>query len=96
MSTWKSMILSEMQKHSETWEDVIHTAIKAQEDDWDDAPLPSFDREFDPGYGGPEGDYFTVWTTNRVYFPIVYDGAESVGSAPRNPSEEAVEHMGGW
>ena len=37
---------------------------------------PIFDREFDGGYGGSEGCYFTAWGELYVYFPAVYDGSE--------------------
>ena len=53
------------------------------------------DKKFDAGYGSPEGEPFTLWTKDRVYFPICYDGAEWVCSVPRNPCDIATEHMGG-
>jgi hypothetical protein len=52
-------------------------------------------RQFDYGFGGTEGSPFTAWTEERVYFPIMYDGSEWVGSAPRSPNGEALEHQGG-
>lgn len=52
----------------------------------------SLHREFDAGYGSAEGDYFTIWTEDRVYFPHCYDGAESVHSVPRNPCNKATHH----
>lgn len=52
-------------------------------------------KSFDDGYGGTRGVPFTAWTENRVYFPVCYDGAEWVGSAPRNICEEHTPHMGG-
>lgn len=52
------------------------------------------DVEFDDGYGGAEGEPFTMWTLFRVYFPVVYDGSEWVGSVPRNPCDEATVHQG--
>ncbi len=51
--------------------------------------------EFDDGYGLSEGPYVLAWTEERVYFPVVYDGAEWLGSAPRNPTEHGQEHVGG-
>lgn len=51
--------------------------------------------EFHTGYGSIEGKAFTAWGEKYVYFPICYDGAEWVGKAPRNPCNEATEHMGG-
>ena len=53
------------------------------------------DREFDTGYGGSEGDPFTAWSENWVFFPICYDGAEWVGRAPRNPCDISMIHQGG-
>jgi hypothetical protein len=54
------------------------------------------DVEFDPGFGFPLGQPFTAWTETRVLFPICYDGAEWVGSVPRDPSSERTEHQGGY
>ena len=53
------------------------------------------DVEFDDGYGGSEGIPFTAWSKDRVYFPVVYDGAEWVSSVPRNPCTKASGHCGG-
>lgn len=36
-----------------------------------------------------------AWSTRRVYFPVVYDGAEWIGSAPRNPVTEGQPPVGG-
>ena len=54
------------------------------------------DIEFDGGYGGPEGQDMLLWTERYVYFPVCYDGAERLGSAPRNPRPEGQSHEGGW
>ena len=51
--------------------------------------------EFDDGFGGHEGLPFTAWGEKYVYFPVVYDGSEWVGRAPRNPCDEACDHVGG-
>ena len=53
------------------------------------------DREFDSGYGGSEGAPFTAWTEHWVLFPVVYDGAESIGYVPRDPCQIATQHWGG-
>jgi len=52
-------------------------------------------KEFYGGYGGHEGKEFTAWSEKYVYFPVVYDGAEWVGRAPRNICDEATQHVGG-
>lgn len=50
---------------------------------------------FDSSFGGHCGQEFTAWGEKYVYFPIVYDGAEWVGYAPRNPCDIKMEHQGG-
>lgn len=53
------------------------------------------DVRFYAGYGGAYGPAILVWTEERVYFPVQYDGAEWLGSAPRNPTNEGQDHEGG-
>lgn len=85
--SWVDMIRDEMAERGDSMESV-------------EACVPPLDsdgmtRPFDNGYGCSEGCPFTLWTATRVYFPVTYDGAESVGSAPRNPCAEATRHVGG-
>ncbi len=85
MTTWKKSITAALSDNKETWADVqSHTLTEEQ-----------LNAEFDDGYGGTEGAPFTLWTTNRVYFPICYDGAEWCGSVARNPDGKPTEHQGG-
>lgn len=51
------------------------------------------DIEFEAGFGTPEGAPFTVWTNNRVYFPLESDGAKSCGSVARHPDGQPTEHQ---
>lgn len=83
--TWRKAITAEMARHGETWADVIGEA----------PPKGGWDRKFDSDYGGTEGNPFTLWTHNRVYFPCCYDGLEWAGSVLRNPCTEVTEHIGG-
>ena len=94
-TTWRKLITEEMSYHDETWDDVAGQALGVNDCSCDEDSAPSFDTEFYDGFGGADGCHFTVWTAKRVYFPVVYDGAESVGSAPRNPCSEACAHVGG-
>lgn len=55
----------------------------------------AMDVRFDSGYGGTEGPPILIWTEERVYFPVGYDGSEWLGSAPRNPAPEGQRHVGG-
>ena len=51
--------------------------------------------QFDAGQGKHKGARFTAWTETRGYFPVDCDGAEWVGSAPRDPCEQPTKHQGG-
>lgn len=85
MATWRELISLEMKERSEDWFNVEACTLSASE----------LDLEFDNGYGGSEGMPFTLWTQNRVCFPVVYDGSEWCDSVPRNPCSEKSRHSGG-
>lgn len=83
MSTWRELITTHLKEHPD--EEII--AITPGEE--------ILDKDFDDGYGTSKGDAFTAWSQNRVFFPVVYDGAEWVESVPRDPCDEATAHVGG-
>ena len=86
MSTWKEMIECAMNENGESWCDVESSTMTEDE----------MNNEFDAGCSASiEGCPFTIWTKNRVYFPICYDGVEWVGSVSRNPDGKPTEHQGG-
>jgi hypothetical protein len=100
LQSWRQMIEKEMAAKGETWDDVVSYVVglgwserELGSDEF--SPKLSLDAEFDTDFGGVNGCSFTLWTKNRVYFPTSYDGAEDVASAPRNPCEEAMDHVGG-
>jgi hypothetical protein len=84
-TTWRQEISESMEAVGEGWDAVVGHTLTSEE----------LDREFDSGFGTSQGCPFTLWTNNRVYFPVVYDGCEWVESVPRNPCNEATEHKGG-
>lgn len=84
-TTWKKLITEELENQSETWDELIHTTLTESQ----------LENEFDDSYGHSQGLPFTLWTERRVYFPVVYDGSEWVGSVPRYPGQEATAHIGG-
>jgi hypothetical protein len=84
-TNWKEMIKNEMNKNGDSFENVVSNTMTKQE----------MNEEFDNEYGGTEGNPFTLWTKEFVYFPICYDGAEWVGSVSRNPNGRPTEHKGG-
>ena len=85
MTNWRELILIAMKEHGESLGDIISNTLTAQE----------MEVKFDCGYGGLEGQPFTAWTNNRVYFPAVYDGSEWVESVSRNPDGKVTHHIGG-
>lgn len=85
MENWKQMLDEALKERGESWDDVEANTMTDEE----------MGRLFDSGYGSEEGCAFTLWTKNTVYFPIVYDGAESVGCVSRNPDGKPTMHQGG-
>ena len=84
MANWKSLIQEKCESNGETIDQIVCTLSESE-----------MLREFNDGYGGSEGMPFTAWSENYVYFPVVYDGAEWCGSAPRHPCDKATNHQGG-
>ena len=79
---------------------MLDEALKENGEAWADVEANTMTeadmaKEFYSGYVGTEGCAFTVWTTRYVYFPICYDGSESVGRAARNPDGKPTERQGG-
>ncbi len=84
-TNWKELIELAMEHVGETWEDVEAMTLTEEE----------LTREFDSGYGAPEGCPFTVWSKKRVYFPACYSGSEWATSVARHPDGEVTYHIGG-
>ena len=84
MTTWRKEIAKAMERVGDRTF-VVESTLSLKEGD----------TEFDDGYGGTEGVPFTLWTEDRVYFPVQYDGSEWVASVPRFPCDEKTEHVGG-
>lgn len=82
-----------------SWREALRVA---REEAGDTSPIVAIapdesvlDIDFDDDYGAAEGPAVLVWSETRVYFPVVYDGAEWLGSAPRKPTDEPQGHVGG-
>jgi hypothetical protein len=83
-TTWRKEIAVEMSNHDDELTNYTCTLSE-----------PEMDIEFDQGFGLVEGLEFTLWTATRVYFPVVYDGAEWCGSVSRDPNTISTSHQGG-
>ena len=82
-----------------TWGNLIRGAILEADDHTplvhiapDDSVLSV---KFGASFYSDPGPSFCAWTDARVYFPLIYDGRQSIGSAPRNPSDTPLDHQGG-
>ncbi|NTF17066.1 hypothetical protein G6L37_01310 [Agrobacterium rubi] len=84
-TSWKEMIAEALEKNGESWRDIVAITLS-------DCDLV---QTFEVGFDGPSGRPFSAWTQRRVYFPLVYDGLEWCGSAPRNPDGIPLTHQGG-
>jgi len=83
----------------ENWNEMLREAFENTGDDFIKMKTTlteeELSRKFDTGYGGHNGNPFTAWGKKFVYFPVVYDGAEWVGWAPRNICKIKTNHVGG-
>lgn len=84
MKSWNSMLKNEFEQNGDDFSK-MKTTLNTED----------LNREFDTGFGASVGDPFTAWGERYVYFPVVYDGSEWVGSAPRNPCDTVTNHQGG-
>lgn len=84
-TTWRKEITLEMDERGESFADVEANTLTDDQ----------LDAKFDHGYGVAKGSPFTLWTKNRVYFPVVYDGSEWVASVSRHPDGKPTWHVGG-
>lgn len=84
MNNWKKMLMGKFRENKEDFSR-METTLSDEE----------LIKDFDDGFGRTQGVPFTAWGERYVYFPVCYDGAEWVGSAPRNPCDEKTEHQGG-
>lgn len=82
--SWREMLADEMKQHDDKGPVVAYAPDET-----------AFDILFNSDYGHDEGPPVLAWTETRVYFPVVYDGAEWMGSAPRNPTDNGQAHVGG-
>ena len=80
---WKEELTQALADNGETWAD-IEANTMSEEDMAKSNSLP-----------GRGGCAFTVWTAKRVYFPVIYDSNEWVGSVSRHPNGRPTEHQGG-
>jgi len=83
----------------DTWEELLKDAFEETGDDFNSLittlSKEELKVEFNGGYGTSQGKPFTAWGNEYVYFPIVYDGSEWVGYAPRNVCDKKTDHWGG-
>ena len=84
MENWKTLLGEALEENGESWADVEENTMTDNE----------MSQNFNAGFGYPEGCPFTVWTKSSVYFPLCYDGAESVGRVARHPNGKPTAHQG--
>lgn len=72
---WEALIRKEMELQNDSWNNLVDSTM-------DQARM---NKLFRHGCGDNDCPAFTLWTQNRVYFPIMYDNEEAVASVSRNP-----------
>jgi len=94
-TTWPRLI-AELLENERTKDKIEQVAVNDQLMTWRKALKdPAFTKWFYEGFGNADGEPFTAWSKEWVYFPVQYDGRESVGRVPRNPCAIMTEHFGG-
>jgi hypothetical protein len=94
-TTWPRLI-AELLKNERTKDKIEQVAVGNELMTWRKALKdPAFTKWFYEGFGKADGEPFTAWSKEWVYFPVQYDGRESVGRVPRNPCAIMTEHFGG-
>jgi len=94
-TTWPRLI-ADLLKELKAKDKIEQVAIQNNLITWRKAlKTPAFTKVFYEGFGRTEGEPFTAWSKEWVYFPVQYDGRESVGRVPRNPCAISTEHFGG-
>ena len=85
-TSWRFLINDALVEHGETWTDVEYNTLSER----------GLDREFDEECPNGSGEPFTMWTKERVYFPVIQSrsGFTRVESVPRNPNYELTSHIG--
>jgi hypothetical protein len=83
-TTWQLELEKAMTKAGESGKEIVGCTLTQQE----------LDVKFPVDYGAPHGKSFTLWTANRVYFPVAVNGLEWVESVPRYPNNEPTYHVG--
>lgn len=91
MATWRAMLEEEGVKLKRIVQISCDGEVFKSPRRWPKAMT----KEFYDGYGTSEGCHFTLWTDEDVWFPVVYDGSEWVGKAPRKPCDDCSTHHGG-
>lgn len=86
LTNWETLISNEMEVNNDSWDDLVKSTLSKK------ALKVEFNAD---AYGTAEGEPFTLWTKEYVYFPVVYDGMEWCGSVPRHPCKEKTHHQGG-
>lgn len=84
MANWKEMLIDVF---NETGDDFLKMETTLTDEE--------LIKEFDDDVGEVGGTNFTAWGEKYVYFPVIYDGAEWVGYAPRNVCNIKTSHWGG-
>lgn len=79
--TWGSLFAAEAREHGDHFNNIIHSTLS--------------DADRDRKVQNYNEVPWLIWTKTRVYFGVVYDGRHSIGSAPRDPSDEKAESFGG-
>ena len=98
IGTWKERLEDVMATQQDTWEDIEHSSpsIYKKVPQPGSEPPKCIDSDFyieedNDGYDQP----FLIYTKRWIYFAVLYDGTNWVGSVPRHPIRRFQPEMFG-
>lgn len=82
-----------------TWRTLLELALSRTGDKFKDLTISlsdeELDREFDSSFGAQEGQDFTAYSKDWVYFNYEYDGSDFIINVPRNPERDKTFYING-
>ena len=74
MTTWKELLKQEMKYYNDDMKNIVSVSPK--------------NLNLDKNSESEDENPFTIWTNDRVYFPMIYNDFGLIESVSRNPNDE--------
>lgn len=82
MTTWRKELRDHFKETGDSFDNIIITLTDKE-----------LDKEFDADFGSKNGQPFTAWSDNWVYFSYEYDGADYIERVERHPPGYILDQL---